>query len=359
LAAEAKGEIFAFALPDGVSADNFTFAAKNASNTEVGKYATFTKVVDSNGLVHVKVGMDYSKMSGTEKSNFVKAVKEGKNTFKVTMTRKRDVDSTGSFKVYVNKTKGEQTYKFNPGSTVDLDGEVWDQGRPTTYKLDADDKEAITFFKETVNFSYTSNKTYYVGGYYDNGKIREVYDPDMLLVKGNVYAVIDKTVNDTLAEVELLKQDKNEANQIKNNDTLRGKKLYLNTVWAGGVEYKVGKLGSQALKEAKMKKVFLKNCSKVGKGALRKCKQLRTVNLKDKNKVRKIHAKAFYDCKNLKTIIIDARKLNTVGKESFTKIKKNAVIKLKANKSKYNDVVKKIKKANKKANKLKYARLAP
>jgi hypothetical protein len=92
---------------------------------------------------------------------------------------------------------------------------------------------------------------------------------------------------------------------------------------------------------------------------MRKCTQLRNVNLKDKNKVRKIHAKAFYDCKNLKNISIDPRKLNTIGTDSFTKLKKNCRIKLKCSKSKYNSVVKKIKKYNKKANSLKFARIAP
>jgi hypothetical protein len=205
---------------------------------------------------------------------------------------------------------------------------------------------------------YVSEATYVIGGEYKNGKIRTgIADADKYLQDGNVYAVVSKTLSDGIAEVELLKQDNNEANKLKNNDVLRGKKLNLNTVFIGGVEYKVGKLGSQALKEAKMKKVFLKNCSKVGKGALRKCKQLRTVNLKDKNKVRKIHAKAFYDCKNLKSITIDARKLNVVGKDAVGKVKKNCKIKLKASKSKYNDCVKKFKKSG--AKNVKYSRLAP
>jgi hypothetical protein len=323
LGAAAKGEIFNFVLPTGASLDNFVFETYQAGNDEVGKFTTFTKTMDSNGLVHVKVGVDYAKMTSAQKSNFVDAVKTGKNTFKVKFTRKN-----------INNRAGD----------------------PIDFNNADDPTKAILFSQDA--FVYSS-KTYYIGGIYVNGKIREVYDQDMLLAKGNVYAGISKTVNDTLAEIELLKQDNSETNKLKNNDSLRGKKLYLNTVWSGGVEYKVGKLGSQALKEAKMKKVFLKNCSKVGKGALRKCKQLRTVNLKDKNKVRKIHAKAFYDCKNLKNIIIDARKLNTIGSDSFTKLKKNCRIKLKCSKSKYNSVVKKIKKYNKKANSLKFARIAP
>lgn len=209
--------------------------------------------------------------------------------------------------------------------------------------------------------NYTGDKVYWIGGQYVNGMMRTaVIDDANLLVNGNVYAKIDKTSSDgdTLAEIELVKQAKTEGAKLKDNDNLRGNTLDLTTMTIGGIKYKVGKLGSQCLKEAKMKKLLAKNVSKVYKGACRKCKQLKTVNMKDKNKIRKINTKAFYNCKNLHTIIIDGRKLNTVGKDSFKGLKKNCKIKIKASKSKYNADVKKIKKANKTAT-LKFARIAP
>jgi hypothetical protein len=352
-----KGELFAFVLPTGTTIGNFAVGTASVDSA----VATGIKLElkqDSNNLVHVVASMDNSKMSSSQKTDFINAVRNGKNTFRVKLTRKRSADNVtlpAGTKQYTVKVNGTNyPFQFTNRTTVDLDALDKSDNNIT---LDAAAKEAIMFQDD---FTWTSQKTYSIGGVYENGKIKSgVFDTDGYLADRNVYAKISKVTSDGIAEVELLKQDKNEANKLKDNDTLRGQKLTLNTIWISGVEYKVGKLGSQVLKEAKMKKIELKNCSKVGKGAMRKCKQLRNVNLKDKNKVRKIHAKAFYDCKNLKNISIDARKLNTVGTDSFTKVKKNCRIKLKANKSKYNDVVKKIKKANKKNTTLKFARIAP
>jgi hypothetical protein len=207
-----------------------------------------------------------------------------------------------------------------------------------------------------------SKEQFNFGGVITNGSVIEngVFDDSAFLNSGDVKAKIGNvsTTNkdERLIEVEIQQGVKG---QLKNNDALRGNTLDLTTVWIGGNKYKVTKLGSQCLKEAHMKKLIAKNVTQVGKGALRKCKNVRKVNISDKNKVRKIRSKAFYDCKNLKHINIDARKLKEVGKDSFTKLKKGCVIRLKANKSKFNESVKKIKKANKKANKPKFVRNAP
>jgi hypothetical protein len=340
IASTSNGEIFAFLLPDGVGADKYEFTAVDG-NADVRSFVTLSKVTDNSNpkLIHVRATLDYTKMTSAQKTAYMTAVKNGSNTFKVKMTRNfPDQWAIDSF-----DSPQAITWMQNLG-----------------YNTFEKQEQFIQKCFFSSNVSKTSDKTYRIGGVYDGGKIKSgVADVDGYLMDGNVYAQLDKVLSDGIAEVQLLKQDNNEANKLKNNDNLRGKKLLLNVVWIGGVEYKVGKLGGQALKEAKMKKIELKNCSKVGKGAMRKCKQLKNVNLKDKNKVRKIHAKAFYDCKNLKNISIDARKLNTVGTDSFTKLKKNCRIKLKCSKSKYNSVVKKIKKYNKKANKLKFARIAP
>jgi len=345
-----KGELFAFVLPAGTVKDTYAVAATNVdSAVQTGIKVELKQ--DSNSLVHVVASMDTTKMSNSQKSAFMNAVKQGNNKFKVTLTRKNV--SADAAPAPANTFKGV-TLNVKANEAFDLSGDAKDAAGN---KLTDAYKKSILFNQD---FSWTSEKTYTIGGDYENGKIKSgVYDVDTYLADRNVYAKLDKVTSDGMGEVQLLKQDKNEGNKLKDNDALRGQKLTLNTVWINGVEYKVGKLGSQALKEAKMKKIELKNCSKVGKGAMRKCKQLRNVNLKDKNKVRKIHAKAFYDCKNLKNITIDARKLNTVGTDSFTKVKKNCKVKLKASKSKYNSVVKMIKKANKKNTTLKYSRIAP
>jgi hypothetical protein len=360
LAAATKGELFAFTLPSGRTLADYSVAGDSVNSA----VATGLKVelkLDTNNLVHVVASMDHSKMTTTQKKDFMDAVKAGNNTFKVKLTKNYTAGTTlqnPNGRSYTFNGSADIAWNISKNKQVPLEFAGKSTGAPFDPADFNDADRMFIMFNQTI--SWVSDKTYTIGGVYENGKIKSgVADTDGYLQDRNVYAKLDKVINDELAEVELLKQDKNEANKLKNNDALRGQKLDLNTVWIAGVQYKVGKLGSQALKEAKMKKIELKNCSKVGKGAMRKCKQLRNVNLKDKNKVRKIHAKAFYDCKNLKNITIDARKLNTVGNESFTKVKKNCRIKLKASKSKYNDVVKKIKKANKKNTTLKFARIAP
>ena len=313
-----NGELFSFRLT-GLS-KNVTELVKPSAVSTGNSSAAFVSLVnptivqdsaDSN-IYHVRVALK-ANMTTSEKSTFVNSVKSGTNCFRIKIAA--DTAATAA------------------------------------------DITAITgAFADTD--IVTGQKVFWIGGQYVNGMMRTgVVDDANLLVNGNVYAKVDKVTSDGLAEIELIKQANNEGNKLKDNDNLRGQTLDITKMTIGGVEYKVGKLGSQCLKEAKMKKLLAKNVSKVYKGALRKCKQLKTVNMKDKNKIRKINSKAFYNCKNLKTIIIDGRKLNTVGKDAFKGIKKNAKIKIKASKSKYNADVKKIKKSG--ATNVKYVRLAP
>jgi hypothetical protein len=252
LSAATKGELFAFTLPSGTTLNDFAAAPTQAASALTAGVNVKLQL-DSNNLVHVIASMDTSKMTSSQKSDFIKAVQNGTNTFKVTISRKRNRDANS--KIWV----GSKSYTFQGSDDV-----VWDlntQGPVETPFTDEDRMGII--FKQT--FNWTSEKTYTIGGYYENGKIKSgVFDQDGYLMDRNVYAKLDKVLSDGMAEVQLLKQDKNEANKLKNNDTLRGQKLVLNTVWISGVEYKVGKLGGQALKEAKMKKIELKNCSMVG-----------------------------------------------------------------------------------------------
>jgi hypothetical protein len=356
IAPTAKGEVFAFILPDNVAKENFKVAA-SSGNADVRSFVNVELQTDAsnNKLVHVVASVNYTKMTSAQKTAYINAVKAGTNTFRVTLSRNRKVDDTGVGNIY---NAGGQKYEFMGAvdSTIDLDKSDTTDIRHSS--LTSDDKYNLLF---NQTFVWTSEKEYRIGGVYENGKIRSgVADVDGYLMDRNVYATLDKVTSDGLAEVQLLKQDNNEANKLDKNDTLRGKKLILDYVWIGGAEYKVGKLGAQALKKAKMKKLQLKNCSKVGKGAMRECKQLKNVNLKDKNKVRKIHAKAFYKCKNLRSITIDARKLNVIGKDAFKGVKKACKVKFKASKSKYNDCVKKLKKSGAKVGTdVKVSRIAP
>ena len=145
---------------------------------------------------------------------------------------------------------------------------------------------------------------------------------------------------------------------FKDNDSLRSKTLTLNKIKVDGFPYPVTKFGAQALKEAHMKKLVAENVKSVGKGALRKCKQVKKVDLDDGQKVRKIHEKAFYNDKNLNTINLDGRKLNTVGSNAFFGVKKNCNIKIKAKKSKFESDKKMILKNGGNKN-LKFTRVAP
>ena len=179
--------------------------------------------------------------------------------------------------------------------------------------------------------SYYEATRYFAGNSDKDGVITEnVGAKEGTLRSGDIHV---KLVNTEKAEVEVLKGDRDDI--LDSNDALRGQMLNLNKVVIGGFEYDVVKIGAQALKKAHMKKLKAENVKKIGKGALRKCKNMKHADFQDSNKIRKILGKAFYDCKNLNTIIIDGRKLKTVGKDAFHGVKKNCTVKIKAKKSKF------------------------
>ena len=210
---------------------------------------------------------------------------------------------------------------------------------------------------DNTTVTYTASDEWYlgtfmIGGTKDalSGTIKaDIYDEAGLLNSGDVYG----SINLSSGEATILAGN----GKLKDNDSLRGQTLNLNTIEYKGATYEVTKFGGQALKEAHMKKFVAENTKKLGKGSLRKCKQVKKVDISDSNKVRKIHSKAFYGDKNLKTITIDGRKLNTVGSQAFSGVKKNCVIKIKAKKTKYESDVKLIKKSG--AKNVKYTRVAP
>ncbi len=194
-------------------------------------------------------------------------------------------------------------------------------------------KNNVTVTITSTNAAINGNQYgFQLGGDYVDGKQYEagITPEEGKLADGDVYATIDST---SALEVNIERGSKDGV--LDDNDDLRGNMLNLNTVSVAGVEFDVVKIGAQALKKAHMKKIKAENVKKIGKGALRKAKQVKHADFEDGQKVRKILGKAFYDCKNLKTIIIDGRKLKTVGKDAFHGVKKNCTVKIKAKKSKF------------------------
>ncbi|MBR1634422.1 MAG: leucine-rich repeat protein [Lachnospiraceae bacterium] len=157
---------------------------------------------------------------------------------------------------------------------------------------------------------------------------------EVALRNGDVYAKLGSS------GVEILRGNNSDLDGMDyfRSYTLDLTKVNVTTVATGVALFQdlpVTKIGAQALKKAHMKKFYAENAKTIGKGALRNAKQVKHVDICDSNKVRKIHEKAFMNCKNLNTIIIDGRKLNTVGKNAFSGVKKKATVKIKAKKSKY------------------------
>jgi len=148
---------------------------------------------------------------------------------------------------------------------------------------------------------------------------------------------------------------------------------------AYGITYNVTKIADSAfLNNKKLKKVTIgANVTEIGKNAFKKCKKLKTVTNKSKNlsvlgegafsgvesltsidlsksNIQSIGKNAFSGCKKLKTIKLNGNTLKKVGKNAFKNIKKNAKITIVTKKkTKYNKVVKAIKKSG--AKKVKYS----
>jgi hypothetical protein len=353
------------AKDDTVSATSATqakaiFEVKTAGATNPGQTAGTTAVSNKGVVAIIALNKD-TKITKVEPQGTVS------NAIDITATQLTGVTNLGANQV-AYQIKASLKNNLTSSALSELLAQI-KGGTNTFYVHMSLQNDNATSDTDTDSFFVTckgelySKSLYRFGGEVKTGNKVEtgIYDSEALLNSGDVYGKIGSlsTTNKDkrMPEIELLQGVKG---QIKDNDALRGNTLDLSTVWIQGMEFKVNKLGSQALKEAHMKKLLIKNVTQVGKGALRKCKNVRKVNLNDKNKVRKIRSKAFYDCKNLKHINIDGRKLKEIGKDAFKKVKKKCVIKVKASKSKYNEVVKKIKKSGAKiGTDVKVARVAP
>ncbi|MBR1636128.1 MAG: leucine-rich repeat protein [Lachnospiraceae bacterium] len=271
---------------------------------------------------------------GSSVTNDQKAALNGKLT--------ASIDSKGKLKVVASEGASEtiRTLVANSTNTFEL------YGYTDGVKAAVDDEGTSVLDSGEIDFG-----NFRIGGTKDitSTVVYTATDVAGTIVAGEIGVKVDTSGN-----AEILKGTSN----IADNDALRGQTLELNEVLVSGATYPVTKVGAQALKEAHMKKLDIENTKTIGKGALRKCKQVTKIDASDSNKVRKIHSKAFYGDKNLKNIIIDGRKLNTVGSNAFSGVKKNCVVKIKAKKSKYNSDVKLIKKNGGNKN-LKFKRVAP
>ena len=282
----------------------YTFGTMDPSNASIEDTIAFTasipKVVDKT----------YSGVSASasvkDKKVYVTVTGDGQTIEKMVKAG----DNTVQLKAYWKSSKA--TVNLDTSSSSNAKTDEITSIKATT----KDDAEAL----HTYNFgSGAAEKD-------SKGQYTEVTDVDGLLAIGDVYATLDSGK----AVVK-----RGAASDLDGNDTLRGQLLDLNVVEIAGVQYEVKQIAAQALKKAHMKKIKAENVTKIGKGALRKAKQLKHADFQDSNKIRKILGKAFYDCKNLKTIIIDGRKLKTVGKDAFHGVKKNCTVKIKAKKSKF------------------------
>ena len=110
---------------------------------------------------------------------------------------------------------------------------------------------------------------------------------------------------------------------------------------------KVTEIRSRVFKECKEKLVHAENAKIIQNGAFRKNKQLKTAIIGTETKTRKIHEKAFYDCKKLTKLKLSGKNLKQVGKNALggDTDKKSLRIKIKGNKTQYNKAVKLFKKS--------------
>ena len=173
----------------------------------------------------------------------------------------------------------------------------------------------------------------------DNSKVTKVGDPKVgsTVEDENYIYVITKTgSNDgkTVGEVKVTGLKKKSLKEIK----------IAANVKIGGVSYKVTSIAKNAFKGNKKitKATIGKNVVSIGNNAFANCKKLKQVKINSK-KLKKIGNKVFYKCKNLKKLVIKSTKLSKVGKGFVKGTSKKLVITVpKKKKAKY---VKKFKKA--------------
>ena len=135
---------------------------------------------------------------------------------------------------------------------------------------------------------------------------------------------------------------------------------------SGGTDYHVDEEGNASVSKAadkKIKKLTIKDIISyngnsfkitiIGSSAYKNCKKLVSVTIG--SNVTKIGKNAFYGCSSLKKITLKADNLKTVGSGSFKGIKKGATIVIVCkDRTSYNKLVKKIKKAGAKSAKFKF-----
>ncbi|MBR1634541.1 MAG: leucine-rich repeat protein [Lachnospiraceae bacterium] len=291
----------------------------DSGTTATAAKATAVNDTAESGEVGVDTGIeiDASKL----KTNYILTVTDGDgNTY---------VNNNGTV---TNNDGAIAKVKVNGSGDVVLEANDTAAGKKNLISAIKDNSNTVQIRVQDTVAGASIFATYRIGGVY-NTSTKE-YEADVApdegsLNSGDIYAQINSSAE---LQVDVLKGDNKD---LDDNDDVRGETVDLNHVIVGGVEFEVTKIGAQALKKAHMKKVVAENVKRVGKGAFRNCKQVKKIDLQDSNKVRKINSKAFYDCKNLNTIIIDGRNLDTVGKDAFHGVKKNCTVKIKAKKSKY------------------------
>jgi hypothetical protein len=215
-------------------------------------------------------------------------------------------DALNTYQTNLRKGNGAKTIKFY----------IFD-------RIGSDDKK-VADFEIQIGESLVANKATTIKG--------GVQTPDTFIQDATV--VIESNGSATLKSI----SDTDKKVNMKDQD------IEISEVLVAGVTFEVKKFDDKALKKGTMKTIKAANIKNLGTGALRNCKKLRKVRM-GSAKMRKIHSNAFYDCGKLKNIKINCKNLKSVGSKAFKKLKKNCQISIKAGKSKYNQVVKMIKKS--------------
>ncbi len=114
----------------------------------------------------------------------------------------------------------------------------------------------------------------------------------------------------------------------------------------GKASFNVTKISNKAFKgNTNIKKVTGgANIKSIGKSAFQGCTKLKNVNITSAN-LKTIGNKAFYNCKKLSKVTLNGEKLSTVKSNAFSKANSGIKFIIKAKKSKYKKIVKKIEKA--------------
>ena len=375
----------------GLDGNLLWFDQANNINVVLSDNATTMVSVSNITKVNSKVGQigldDLDKSNGLEADTALEAVKEittGEVTLKNIQGITGNQDDGDALSDNVLKTTvandifNEDKYigasVFDGGYTVGNNGQIilnvlnrsatktaqieaaLNSSDPIVFKMTLDFTGIVTKADNTpigernvwvrLSNSETTDYDGFVILHQDNGYNRHVgvnYSVD-----GSGYATITK------ANMTLLK-----------SDNAKGGRLYLDYVYnrtntnavTTANAFKIREIGSRVFKEGKFQQIsgldggakFIRN---IHNGAFRKCKQLKKVNLGTDKKLRKINAKAFYDCKKLATVKLDGRGLKQVGSKAFSGCKSNITFKIKGNSSQVKKAWAKIKKqAPKKAKK--------